>query len=82
MLHREGVYRPEPGWTPWLIRIAGACIVMFAAVWLVRWHVGDWELLHGFFRLVWLMVAVVAGAGAYLATHWIFGLRLSHLREV
>ena len=82
LLHREGVYQPEPGWTPWLIRIAGACIVMFAAVWLVRWYVGDWELLHGFYRLVWLMVAVAAGAGAYLATQWIFGLRLSHLREV
>jgi len=28
------------------------------------------------------VAAVVAGAVAYLATHFIFGLRLHHLREV
>jgi len=82
MLHREGVYRPEAGWLSWLLRIFLAAAVMCAVVWAIRLQVGDWGQLHGLFRLLWLLAAVAAGAGAYLGTHWILGLRLRHLREV
>lgn len=82
MLHREGVYRPEAGWLSWLLRIFLAAAIMCAVVWVIRLQVGDWGQLHGLFRLLWLLAAVAAGAGAYLGTHWILGLRLRHLREV
>ena len=28
------------------------------------------------------LAAVAAGGAAYMASHWVFGLRLRHLREV
>lgn len=81
-LRKEGVYNPEPGWLKWMIKIMAACALMTLSLVFIRWYVGDWRLLAGFWRLVWLFVAVGAGAAVYLASHWIFGLRLSHLREV
>lgn len=82
ILRREGVYSPEAGWGRWLLKIAIACTVMATVVLLIRWQVGDWRLLPGLHRIGWLLVAVIAGASSYLATHWAFGLRLHHLREV
>jgi putative peptidoglycan lipid II flippase len=82
ILRREGVYSPEAGWGRWLLKIAAACTVMAAVVLLIRWQVGDWRLLPGLHRIGWLLVAVIAGASSYLATHWALGLRLRHLREV
>jgi putative peptidoglycan lipid II flippase len=55
---------------------------MWAVVWGLRSQIGDWGQLHGLYRLIWLLVAVAAGAGAYLAALWIFGMRKRHLREV
>jgi peptidoglycan biosynthesis protein MviN/MurJ (putative lipid II flippase) len=55
---------------------------MWAVVWAVRFHVGDWGQLSGLYRVLWLVVAVAAGAAVYLAMQLIFGLRLRHLREV
>lgn len=81
-LSREGIYTPEPGWLKWILKIAVACLGMASVLVYVRWYVGDWRLLPGLMRLAWLMVAVIAGGAAYLACHWIFGLRLRHLREV
>jgi len=82
LLHREGVYRPEAGWLVWLLRILVASAAMWAVVWAVRFQVGDWGQLSGLYRVLWLVVAVAAGAAAYLAMQLIFGLRLRHLREV
>ena len=81
-LGREGVYSPEPGWVKWMLKIAGASVLMGIALLSIRWYVGDWRLLPGFWRLAWLFAAVAAGGSAYLASHWVFGLRLTHLREV
>jgi putative peptidoglycan lipid II flippase len=82
LLRREGVYRPAPGWLSWLLRIVLACVVMLAVILPIRHALGDWSLLQWWQRLLWLALTVAAGAVAYLATHWIFGLRLRHLREV
>ena len=81
-LRREGVYTPEPGWLNWMLRIGVACLAMTAVVLLIRWHVGDWRVLPGLWRIIWLLAAVAAGGAAYMASHWVFGLRLRHLREV
>ena len=55
---------------------------VMAVVLLIRWHVGDWRVLPGLWRIIWLLAAVAAGGAAYMASHWVFGLRLRHLREV
>ncbi len=81
-LRRENVFHPESGWTSWLLRIGLACALMATVVLLIRWHVGDWRVLGSLMRFVWLAVAIAAGGGAYFASHWLFGLRLRHLREV
>jgi peptidoglycan biosynthesis protein MviN/MurJ (putative lipid II flippase) len=65
-----------------MLKIIAACTLMTLSLILIRWYVGDWRLLAGFWRIVWLLVAVGAGAAVYLLCHWFFGLRLQHLREV
>lgn len=82
LLHRQGMFKPAPGWLNWLLRIVLACAVMLAVIVPLSNSLGDWSLLEWWQRLMWLMLTVTAGALAYLATHWVFGLRLRHLREV
>jgi putative peptidoglycan lipid II flippase len=80
-LRREGLYAPERGWGSWLGRIAVALLAMAGTVLLVRGWVGEWTVLHGPARWLWLLVAVGAGAGAYGAMLVMLGLRPRHLRH-
>ncbi len=74
-LHREGVYRPPPGWRIFIVRIAVAAVVMSVVLWLATpalaaW--GDWPALDRVMRLLGL---VALGAAAYGATLWVLGVR-------
>jgi putative peptidoglycan lipid II flippase len=80
-LRKENVYRPEPGWRSLVAQIGTGCLLMVGAVLAVRYWVGDWKQLHWGMRLVWLLVAVAAGAAAYAAGLLLTGLRPAHLRE-
>ncbi|WP_083928469.1 murein biosynthesis integral membrane protein MurJ [Marinobacterium rhizophilum] len=79
-LLREGVFRWQPGWAVWLLRLGSANVAMVAVlVYLspavVQWF--DWGLMDR----VWQMtVLVLLGAGVYAAVLLLTGLRLRHLR--
>nr|WP_255703509.1 murein biosynthesis integral membrane protein MurJ [Lysobacter sp. GX 14042] len=79
-LKREGVYRPQPGWTRWLLRILAALAVMAIVVVLARNQVGEWTALPALWRWAWLLAVIGAGALAYGATLVALGLRPRHLR--
>ena len=80
-LRREGVYRPEPGWARWVGRIAAGLVVMAAVVIGLREAIGDWSAMEGWWRWLWLLGVVGAGAAAYGATLLVLGLRPRHLRH-
>lgn len=80
-LRRAGVYRAQPGWTPWLLRIAVALVAMAAAVLLVSGRAGDFTALPTALRWGWLLAAIAAGAGAYGVVLLLSGVRPRHLRH-
>lgn len=79
-LRRAGVYRAQPGWWIWLLRIALALVVMAAVVLVLRGWVGEWMDMPGMWRWIWLLILVGAGALAYALVLLALGLRLRHLR--
>lgn len=80
-LRREGLYRAEPGWGRWMLRIGAGLGAMAVAVIAVRAQAGAWTALDLPARIVWLLLAVGAGALAYGATLLLLGLRARHLRH-
>ena len=80
-LRQQGIYRPQPGWGLWLLRIALALVAMAISVLIVRGHVGTWALLSKELRWLWLLAAVCAGAATYAAVLLALGLRPRHLKH-
>ncbi len=81
-LRRAGLHRPEPGWGRFMLRLLAACVVMAMVVVALRWWVGDWNALGGFWlRGTWLLLVIAAGGLAYVMTLLVLGLRPRDLRH-
>ena len=80
-LRRDGIYRPQPGWGHWILRIALGLVAMAAVVVALREWVGDWTAMSGWWRWAWLLAVIGAGAAAYGAVLLVAGLRPRHLRH-
>ncbi|GHA75060.1 murein biosynthesis integral membrane protein MurJ [Cognatilysobacter bugurensis] len=84
-LRRDGIFKPQPGWTPWLARIGVGLAVMAATVILLeRWvtaRYGMWTAQPDALRWMWLLATIATGGGAYGATLLALGLRPRHLRQ-
>lgn len=76
LLLRAGVYRPQPGWSVFVLKLGLAVYVMCVALWLTAGSTADWLTAGAAQRAVWLVTAVAAGAGAYFAALWVLGFRL------
>nr|WP_028918516.1 murein biosynthesis integral membrane protein MurJ [Pseudoxanthomonas suwonensis] len=82
VLRKSGLYRPQPGWGVFALRMGAACMAMAAVVLAARAWIGDWTAIDGAVpRVVWLLVAIAAGAAAYGLVLLALGLRLRHLRH-
>ena len=80
-LRRDGLLQLQQGWGVFLLRLLMGCTLLTAAVLGMRWWMGEWTAIHGFWlRLGWLLAAIAAGAVAYGAGLLATGLRLRHLR--
>ncbi|RMH94562.1 murein biosynthesis integral membrane protein MurJ [Lysobacter pythonis] len=81
-LRRGGLLRSQAGWGGYLLRLLVACVAMSAVVLAIRHHVGEWNQLPGVWpRVLWLFLAIAAGALAYAAAQVAMGLRPRHLRH-
>ena len=81
-LRRDGLYRPQPGWGAFGLKLAVACLAMATTVLALRGWIGDWTALASWQQRVgWLGLAIGAGALAYAATLLACGLRPRHLRH-
>jgi putative peptidoglycan lipid II flippase len=75
-LRRQGVYRAQPGWGGFFLRVVLAVAAMAA---VLAWGAGDahWWLQNRFGdRIVRLSALVAAGAATYFLVLWLAGLRL------
>src|SRR5574340_1393310 len=77
-LRRHGIYRPQPGWPAFLLKITVAVLVMAAALWMAMGNPETW--LHGrlYTRFIHLGWVVAVGAGAYFLALALLGVRLKH----
>lgn len=80
-LHKTGVYRPEPGWALFMLRLLGGCAAMVAFVlWLnapsAEWFAWGWKQ-----RALQLSLLVGGGVAAYGVGLAVLGLRPRHVRH-
>jgi putative peptidoglycan lipid II flippase len=80
-LRRRGVYRPQPGWSGFIIRLLVALAVMGTVLWFAVGADELWVAQDGFARILRLAAVVVAGAAAYFATLSALGFRLKDFRR-
>jgi putative peptidoglycan lipid II flippase len=78
LLRRAGVYRPQPGWRVFGVKLAVAVYVMSTVLWLASGNAADWLSARAAHRVLWLSAIVVGGAASYFAALWLLGFRLRH----
>ena len=79
-LKREGSYAAQPGWARHIARLAIACLVMSAILWLGLEHWSDWTSASASSRAMRLAALVVAGGGSFVVALFAAGFRLRDLR--
>ncbi|HYC48346.1 MAG TPA: murein biosynthesis integral membrane protein MurJ [Burkholderiales bacterium] len=77
LLRRAGVYRPQPGWGVFTLKLGLAVYAMGAMLWLASGSTLEWLAGGASQRVLWLAAIVPAGAVTYFAALWILGFRLA-----
>jgi putative peptidoglycan lipid II flippase len=75
-LYRSGVYRPQPGWPAFSLRLGIAVAVMAAVLLALKPLFGEWGIGLVWWRAAKLSLLIGTGAGAYFATLYALGFRL------
>lgn len=79
-LLRSGAYRPGSGWAALGLRVVLATAAMTVFLLWIAAAAGDWLLLGGWSRVLWLAVAVAGGAAVYFTAALLLGLRPAQFR--
>ena len=74
-LRREGVYRSDTAWRPYLLRIVSASSVMGLVLWWGTDLVSTWSAWTGWTRAWNLTMWIAIGVLIYFAALWLSGLR-------
>lgn len=80
-LRRDGIYRPEPGWGSFYLRLTGAVIVMCVVIGLAAGGTEWWLAARGTDRALRLTGVVFAGAVSYFIALGVLGFRVAHFRR-
>lgn len=75
-LRHHEIYRPQPGWAMFLLKILTALIVMSSVLWFATGSGLSWLQNTAMERALRLIQVVFLGAAVYFATLWILGFRL------
>jgi len=76
-LRRQAIFRPQPGWYGFMLRLALALAAMAVTLWLGMGAEAQW-LAYGFgTRAAHLAALVIVGATVYFAALWLMGFRLA-----
>lgn len=80
-LRDQGIFQPQPGWMPFLLKLSAALAVMGVLLWWGMAGESRW-LEYTFSQRVGHLAGLVGGgATAYFATLWLLGFRASHFRR-
>jgi putative peptidoglycan lipid II flippase len=76
-LLKGGIYRPQPGWPAFLLKLALAVYAMAAVLWLASGTGASWLAMGAAARAGNLAWIVLAGAATYFVALWLLGFRVS-----
>jgi len=76
LMRRAGIYRPEPGWAAFLIKLGVALYVMGGALWYSMGTEASWFEIGTADRAVKLALVISAGVIAYFGSLAVMGFRL------
>ncbi|MEQ6886199.1 murein biosynthesis integral membrane protein MurJ [Salicola sp. Rm-C-2C1-2] len=79
-LHREGVFRPQPGWGRFALQLLAANALMGVLLLLVSPGAAEWLDFSLFMRMGYTAALVVGGALVYFAVLLLSGVRVRHFR--
>jgi peptidoglycan biosynthesis protein MviN/MurJ (putative lipid II flippase) len=79
-LSKAGIYRIQPNWVPFALRLVVATAMMAIAVWRVVPETAVWNDWLWQQRAYELALVCGAGIATYIGVHWLAGTRLHHLR--
>jgi len=74
-LHRDGLYRTQPGWGRYLLQVLVAAGLMAAALGALRSWLGDFTAMPEWPRIAAVLGCVAAGAGVYALSLLALGVR-------
>jgi putative peptidoglycan lipid II flippase len=78
LIWRSGGWKPEPGWTEFLFKLAVALYVMGGAIWYTMGKEASWFEIPAAARAAKLTLVILAGSTAYFAALGLMGLRPRH----
>jgi len=76
-LRRRDIYRPQPGWPVFLLKLAIAVYAMAAVLWVASGSDASWLAMGAIERALSLAWIVALGAATYFAALWLLGFRLA-----
>lgn len=80
-LRKDGIYRPQPGWAAFALRLLLANLLMAAALLLLTPALGDWLTASLETRGLWTLGLVATAVLVYFCVLGLSGLRPSHFRR-
>ena len=80
-LRKAGIYRPQPGWALFVLKVAAAVAVMSIALWLAADASPWWLQARGRTRILMLGGLVALGMALYFGMLWCLGFRLREFRR-
>jgi len=80
-LRRSGIFQPQPGWGPFLLKLAIAVTLMAMALWFAAGPAMAWLEYAALEKLVRLSALVVIGVVVYFAVLWLLGFRLNDFKR-
>ena len=74
-LRKRGIYRPEPGWVKFFVKIVFAMLILALTLWFGMGSEQSWLAGSGWSRILRLSVLVAEGAVVYFAALAVLGMR-------
>ena len=75
-LRLAAIYRPQPGWLAFMLKLACALVAMALILTLLAGNNEAWLHYTAHEKLLRLLALIVAGAGTYFAVLWLLGFRV------
>jgi putative peptidoglycan lipid II flippase len=80
-LRQRGVYRPQAGWSAFMLKLLTALFVLGIVLWFAAGRDTAWLAMSGGERMLRLSGVVLAGLAAYFATLGLLGFRPRDFRR-